>query len=62
MWIGFFWLSVGSVAGCCEQGKEQSDSIKVGEFSGQPNALFSSLRTLFDGVSYIPHNFYTDAI
>jgi len=33
-WEGVHWLTVGSVASCCEHGNEPSGSIKAGEFLG----------------------------
>jgi len=31
-WMGFIWLSIGTVAGICECGNEPSGSIKCQEF------------------------------
>jgi hypothetical protein len=47
MWIGFIWIRIGIVAGCCEHGDELSGSIKCGEFPDYLSALRASQEGLY---------------
>jgi hypothetical protein len=44
MWIGFCWLRIGPVLGCCEHSNEPAVSLKGREFLDHVNDYFSFLR------------------